>query len=64
MKKTLLFVMVSMFYTLISNAGVLRIPDGQGETHDYAVTAASLKNGSVSLEARKYRVCQWHFGRG
>ncbi len=55
MKKVLFLVFMSTVCTLSAFAGALRVSDGRGETVDYAITAASLKNGTVSLEARKYK---------
>lgn len=55
MKKALFLVLMSTIYTLSAFAGALRVSDGRGETVDYAITAASLKNGTVTLEARKYK---------
>lgn len=54
MKMRFLF-LISMAFSISALAGALRIPDGRGETIDYSITAASLKNGAVTLEARKYR---------
>lgn len=47
--------LVSMTFSISAMAGALRVSDGRGETIDYAITAASLKNGTVTLEARKYQ---------
>ncbi len=55
MKKALFLVLMSTCYTLSAFAGALRVSDGRGETVDYAITAASLKNGTVTLEVRKYK---------
>ncbi len=46
---------ILMLSSISSFAGALRVSDGRGETVDYAITAASLKNGTVTLEARKYK---------
>lgn len=54
MKNGLVF-LTSMLLSISSFAGALRVPDNKGETYDYGLTSAYMRNGEVTLEGRIYR---------